>query len=749
MNNLNSDLMTDLTGKTKKVEEAGFAFTTDSADKPAAKTVPFYDASENNSGFNSADVVIPVNNDALKAAGNPKPGKPAIEIGLREDNMTGFQKAMRKINPWFVARNYLDTVGVDKSDGVVNNGEWNTQERPIFDVRSGERDYAKLNDPVVHETNDLLNITETPLPVGRSMEINGNPAVGTNPNRNKQHGFHFTADNCIGCHACEAACSEKNDLPAHLSFRSVGYVEGGSYPDFKRMNISMACNHCDNPVCMKGCPTKAYTKHAEYGAVLQDPETCFGCGYCTWVCPYNAPQLDPIEGKVSKCNMCVDRLEVGLKPACVSACLGNALNFGVTENTPENREQIKTNIPGFPDPTITNPNIRFQQTKTMPNEMSRTDTMPIKYHKQTDGSFRSVVDEKEGKDVSWNLGRLSSRENPLVIFTLFTQAAMGAFIMLYLGSVMGIESLVAVKNSVAFLPLMMILVALQATGLILSTMHLGKPMRFYRGFNNLRYSPVSREALGVALFFTGIAALTGFEILGLGLEHFGFLTAEGSNSLISALNTAYHSAAIFAISTGLIGLYWMYRSYRIPARPFWDHKQVATTFFGTLFSLGSVVLALVGIPTLLLTGQDYSQLLQITAGLATLGLVAEGLGLMAHAKYLNTESGEGAAAHYVQQTTFGKTYILRNVLMAASALLTATVALVFSDSVFGLALAAVASLAIISSLLIGRALFYILVIPTTMPGAFFWKNKGFEEHARDVGLADMPQVGVVPACHHH
>ena len=751
MNNLNSELMTDLTGKTKQVEEAGFAF---SADKAASKTVPFYDASENNSGFNSADVVIPVNEDALKAAGNPKPGKPAIEIGLREDNMTGLQKAMRKYNPWFMARNFLDTVGVDKSDGVVNNGEWNTQERPIFDVRSGERDYAKLNDPVVHETNrygtmiDLLNITETPLPVGRSMEINGNPAVGTNPNRNKQHGFHFTADNCIGCHACEAACSEKNDLPAHLSFRSVGYVEGGSYPDFKRMNISMACNHCDNPVCMKGCPTKAYTKHAEYGAVLQDPETCFGCGYCTWVCPYNAPQLDPIEGKVSKCNMCVDRLEVGLKPACVSACLGNALNFGVTENTPENREQIKTNIPSFPDPTITNPNIRFQQTKTMPNEMSRTDTMPIKYHKQTDGSFRSVVDEKEGKDVSWNLGRLSSRENPLVIFTLFTQAAMGAFIMLYLGSVMGIESLLAVKNSVAFLPLMMILVALQATGLILSTMHLGKPMRFYRGFNNLRYSPVSREALGVALFFTGIAALTGFEILGLGLDYFELATP----AFTSALNTAYHSAAIFAISTGLIGLYWMYRSYRIPARPFWDHKQVATTFFGTLFSLGSVVLALVGIPTLLLTGPGFnetvSQLLQITAGLATLGLVAEGLGLMAHAKYLNTESGEGAAAHYVQQTTFGKTYILRNVLMAASALLTATVALVFSDSVFGLALAAVASLAIISSLLIGRALFYILVIPTTMPGAFFWKNKGFEEHARDVGLADMPQVGVVPACHH-
>ncbi|MFT4776602.1 MAG: hypothetical protein ACI9B7_000973 [Oleispira sp.] len=31
---------------------------------------------------------------------------------------------------------------------------------------------------------------------------------------------------------------------------------------------------------MKGCLTKAHTKHAEYGAVLQDPETCLiGLGY--------------------------------------------------------------------------------------------------------------------------------------------------------------------------------------------------------------------------------------------------------------------------------------------------------------------------------------------------------------------------------------------------------------------------------------------------------------------------------------
>ena len=35
-----------------------------------------------------------------------------------------------------------------------------------------------------------------------------------------------------------------------------------------------------------------------------------------------------------------------------------------------------------------------------------------------------------------------------------------------------------------------------------------------------------------------------------------------------------------------------------------------------------------------------------------------------------------------------------------------------------------------------------------MPGAFFWKNQGFVEHARDVGLADMPQMGVEHERHH-
>jgi len=69
------------------------------------------------------------------------------------------------------------------------------------------------------------------------------------------------------------------------------------------------------------------------------------------------------------------------------------------------------------------------------------------------------------------------------------------------------------------------------------------------------------------------------------------------------------------------------------------------------------------------------------------------------------------------------------------------------DGVAGLILWGVLAVLVVVTALAGRALFYALVIPTTMPGAFFWRNPGFQEHARETGLANMPHVGVVPDLH--
>ncbi len=572
------------------------------------------------------------------------------------------------------------------------------------------------------------------------MQINNSPAIGTNPDRYKQHGFHFTADNCIGCHACEAACSEKNDLPAHISFRSVGYVEGGSYPDFRRVNISMACNHCDDPVCLKGCPTRAYTKFAEYGAVLQDPDICFGCGYCTWVCPYNAPQLDPVKGEVSKCNMCVDRLEVGLKPACVSACLAGALDFGVIETTPANRVQTELAIPGFPDPAITHPNIRFQQTRDLPREMHRTDSMPLIYvKKEHAGKVRyqpEVADKPRGRE--WNLKKLRSREDPLVVFTLISQAVVGAFLILFLAPLAGLDVLSFAAHPVAHAALLAGLFALETFALALSTAHLGKPHRFYRAFYNLRYSPVSREVAGVAVFYNAMALYT---LLLAVPELFDWLLPQ---ALMQALQT---STGWLAAVAGPVALYAMNRIYRIKARPYWDHWQVLTSFYGSMLTMGSLAVAVVYAAVLMAQGLQFANLLAVLAWPMALGLILEGWGLIAHARDLNRRGGEAAASHLEQCTTYGKTYLLRNIGLALSIALVGALGVAQIDGYTGVAAWSFAAALIVATACIGRALFYVLVIPTTMPGAFFWRNKGFADHARETGLARMPQVGVLPDAH--
>jgi len=578
---------------------------------------------------------------------------------------------------------------------------------------------------------------------GKSLNINQDNEVDENPDRYKQHGFYFNADNCIACHACEAACSEKNDNPAHIAFRSVGFVEGGTYPAYQRLNISMACNHCDDPVCLKGCPTRAYTKFAEYGAVLQDPDICFGCGYCTWVCPYNAPQLDPVEGQVSKCNMCVDRLEVGLKPACSSACLGNALDFGVIEDLPENRSQAKVNIPGFPRNDITQPNIRFQQTRTTQREMTRVDQTAIKYHRSDESSastpidhsaktyeespFIPELDPKKGFKRQWNLKKLlTSHENAHIAFTLSAQLVMGAFLWFFAALLIGSseDGVGSLLLSSSYTPGLIILVGFITTGLYKLNMHLGKPHRFYRGFYNLIHSPVSREIAGVSLFFAGLILFT--------------FSTFFDHSVFSALQIL----GGFIAFTGLIfGGYFMYKLYRIEARPFWNHINTGTSFISTGLVLGSLFVAVINS----IAGVIPQGLNQLFLIIISLGLIVEMAGLWLHHRDLKSAKSEGAASFYEQATTYGFAYLFRNILLVIALMISVAMLLMGHQS---LAAYLILSVVAFSSAIIGRALFYVVVIPTTMPGGFFWRNEGFVEHARETGLADMPQMGVVYERHH-
>ncbi len=75
------------------------------------------------------------------------------------------------------------------------------------------------------------------------------------------------------------------------------------------------------------------------GSVIQDPKT--GAVVMTdkavirkgklesWeMCPYNVPRQDPATGLWSKCDMCLDRVEMGMLPACVQSCPTGTMNFG-------------------------------------------------------------------------------------------------------------------------------------------------------------------------------------------------------------------------------------------------------------------------------------------------------------------------------------------------------------------------------------------------------------------------------------
>jgi len=106
----------------------------------------------------------------------------------------------------------------------------------------------------------------------------------------------------------------------------------------------LLCNHCENPPCVRVCPTQA-TFQREDGIVMMDMHRCIGCRFCMAACPYGSRSFnwqDPrpfikkenpeyptrTKGVVEKCDFCAERLDKGLLPACVEACKEKALIFG-------------------------------------------------------------------------------------------------------------------------------------------------------------------------------------------------------------------------------------------------------------------------------------------------------------------------------------------------------------------------------------------------------------------------------------
>ncbi|MGC9195468.1 MAG: 4Fe-4S dicluster domain-containing protein [Syntrophobacteraceae bacterium] len=133
---------------------------------------------------------------------------------------------------------------------------------------------------------------------------------------------------CIGCMACEVHCKTENNVPVGPGLCKIVAVGPRAVKGVARINfVFMPCFHCEVPWCVSACPTGAMRKREKDGVVFVEASQCIGCKACVTACPWGAPQWDGAAGRVIKCDLCKDRLDEGLAPACVTGCTTGALKL--------------------------------------------------------------------------------------------------------------------------------------------------------------------------------------------------------------------------------------------------------------------------------------------------------------------------------------------------------------------------------------------------------------------------------------
>ena len=221
--------------------------------------------------------------------------------------------------------------------------------------------------------------------------------IGEGPNSTNQRRHTYVEDQvevgfftdptvCIGCKACEVACKEWNDVPAHAvgwtgnsydhtgplgasTWRHVLFIEeprprspapDGDGAPVRWEFLSDVCKHCENAGCLEACPTGAIVR-TETGTVYVQDDVCNGCGYCVVTCPFGVvgrrePPL-PGHGGAFKCTFCYDRQISGLTPACAKACPTESIRFGplreIEREAEERAEALRRS--GHPAARVYNP----------------------------------------------------------------------------------------------------------------------------------------------------------------------------------------------------------------------------------------------------------------------------------------------------------------------------------------------------------------------------------------------------------
>ena len=150
---------------------------------------------------------------------------------------------------------------------------------------------------------------------------------------------------CIGCKACQSACMEWNDLRPPVGVNVGVYdnpadlrPEAWTVMRFSEVEVEKGrlewlirkdgCMHCEDPGCLKACPSPGAIVKYSNGIVDFISENCIGCGYCIKGCPFDVPRISEKDHRAYKCSLCADRVTVGLEPACVKTCPTEAIRLG-------------------------------------------------------------------------------------------------------------------------------------------------------------------------------------------------------------------------------------------------------------------------------------------------------------------------------------------------------------------------------------------------------------------------------------
>lgn len=392
----------------------------------------------------------------------------------------------------------------------------------------------------------------------------------TPPRPGEQYSFEVDLDACSGCKACVVACHSLNGLDDNESWRDVGQLHGKPTADPSHelpviQHVTTACHHCVEPGCLNGCPVNAYEKDPQTGIVRHLDDQCFGCQYCTLMCPYEVPKYHAEHGIVRKCDMCSDRLSAGEAPACVQACPHGAIKIRTVSVDAVRVATAKAEV------CQVEPHGQF----AIPHSPPVGHTIPTTVYKTNKLNLHQM------EPVDLQTPSPAHAHRPLTAMLVFSQIGVGGFIAAALLTMLDSTSMVMALLTVASFATVNI-------GLGLATLHLGRPHLFFRAVLGWRHSWLSREALAFGGFTPFAAVATSIACVPIASQISGISLPDAMTP--NLLELALRGSLGFAAITGLIAVFTSAMIYVATKKPLWSLKRTTVRFALTAAVGGSGLL---------------------------------------------------------------------------------------------------------------------------------------------------------------